>query len=129
MVQLHFTCGQLLTLIGFSEHVARYDHIFTRLAASPSQIHITAFDQRGHGRTAHAPLTDETPEVKAWKKEGKSVILSKNTKRKTGGWAKVMPDIEWFLKRESEVAKRSGRPLFLWGFSMVCLMSLLDTAQ
>jgi hypothetical protein len=56
-----------------------------------------------------------------WKKEGKKVKLEKNAKRVTGGWAKALPDIEWFVKRESEVAKAKGKKVFLSGFSMVCL--------
>ena len=45
--------------------------------------------------------------------------LEKNAKRVTGGWAKALPDIEWFVKRESEVAKAKGKKVFLSGFSMV----------
>jgi hypothetical protein len=54
-----------------------------------------------------------------WKKEGKKVKLEKNAKRVTGGWAKALPDIEWFVKKESEVAKAKGKKVFLSGFSMV----------
>jgi acylglycerol lipase len=64
-------------------------------------------------------LTAESPEVVAWKKEGKTVKLEKNGKRRSGGWAKVMPDIEWFVKRESALASSKGKKLFLHGFSMV----------
>ena len=106
---------------GFAEHIARYDHFFTPLAAAPSSLHITAFDQRGHGRTAHAPLTASSEQVIKWKSEGKKVKLDKNGKRVTGGWAKVMPDIEWFVKRESATAEKEGKKLFLWGFSMVSM--------
>lgn len=56
-----------------------------------------------------------------WKKEGKKVKLEKNAKRVTGGWVKALPDIEWFVKRESEVAKAKGKKVFLSGFSMVRL--------
>ena len=45
--------------------------------------------------------------------------LEKNAKRVTGGWAKALPDIEWFVKRESEIAKAKGKKVFLSGFSMV----------
>lgn len=31
----------------------------------------------------------------------------------------MMPDIEWFVKRESERARAKGKKLFLHGFSMV----------
>jgi acylglycerol lipase len=92
------------------------------LAAPPSSLHITAFDQRGHGKTSHDPLTADSPEVVQWKKEGKKVKLEKNAKRVTGGWAKALPDIEWFVKRESEIAKAKGRKVFLSGFSMVRLL-------
>ena len=105
---------------GFSEHINRYHHFFRLLAAPPSSLHITAFDQRGHGKTSHEPLTADSPQVIQWKKEGKKVKLEKNAKRVTGGWAKALPDIEWFVKRESEVAKAKGKKVFLSGFSMVC---------
>lgn len=107
---------------GFAEHIGRYDQFFTDLVAA-CPVHITAFDQRGHGKTAHEPhaLTAESEQVKAWKKEGKRVNLAgKSAKRVTGGWAKVMPDIEWFVQRESHRAQAKGKKLFLWGFSMVC---------
>ncbi|KAK8864442.1 hypothetical protein IAR55_001691 [Kwoniella newhampshirensis] len=104
---------------GFAEHIARYDRFFTTLASPPSSLHITAFDQRGHGRTSQAPLTATSSEVVAWKKEGKTVKLEKNGKRRTGGWGKVFSDIEWFVKRESLKAKElGGKKLFLHGFSM-----------
>ena len=51
--------------------------------------------------------------------------LEKNAKRVTGGWAKALPDIEWFVKRESEVAKAKGKKVFLSGFSMVCPLCFL----
>jgi len=51
------------------------------------------------------------------------VKLEKNAKRVTGGWAKALPDIEWFVKRESEIAKAKGKKVFLSGFSMVWLIS------
>ena len=66
------------------------------------------------------PLTASSPEVTSWKEQGKSVKLEKNGKRRTGGWDKVMPDIEWFVKYRSSVARSEGKKLFLWGFSMVC---------
>ncbi|ORY21097.1 Alpha/Beta hydrolase protein [Naematelia encephala] len=110
----------ILFIHGFSEHIARYDSLFRRLASAPYYLHITAFDQRGHGRTSHAPLSAESPEVKEWKAQGKAVTIGKSTKRKTGGWAKVLPDIEWFVIREQEYIKQQGGggKLFLWGFSM-----------
>ncbi|WWD17260.1 hypothetical protein CI109_101698 [Kwoniella shandongensis] len=104
---------------GFAEHIARYDNFFQLLAAPPSSLHITAYDQRGHGRTSQAPLTATSPEVVAWKNEGKTVKLEKNGKRRTGGWGKVFGDMEWFVRRESERAKAlGGKKLFLHGFSM-----------
>ncbi|WWC62010.1 uncharacterized protein I303_104597 [Kwoniella dejecticola CBS 10117] len=108
----------ILFVHGFAEHVSRYDNFFTQLSSPPYNLHITAFDQRGHGKTAHEPLTATSAQVSAWKKEGKVVNLAKNTKRRTGGWAKVFPDIEWFVKRESALAKEKGKKLFLYGFSM-----------
>ncbi|WVR07084.1 hypothetical protein IAU60_004123 [Kwoniella sp. DSM 27419] len=108
----------ILFVHGFAEHIARYDAFFRRLAAPPSSLHITAFDQRGHGRTAFTALTGDSPEVSKWKAEGKSVNLVKHGKRRTGGWAKALPDIEWFVRRESVKANEMGKKLFLHGFSM-----------
>jgi len=108
---------------GHAEHISRYDHFFRLLAAPPSSIHITAFDQRGFGRTAGDTLSPDSADVKRWKAEGKAVRIDKNGKRKTGGWVKVMPDIEWFVKREKERA--GSKKLFLHGFSMVCPRSAL----
>ena len=106
-----------LIVSGFAEHITRYHQYFRQLAAPPSSLHITAFDQRGHGRTSQAPLTADSAQVVEWKKQGKTVNLEKNGKRKTGGWAKAMPDMEWFVKRESVLAK--GKKVFLYGHSMV----------
>jgi len=64
------------------------------------------------------PLTDEDEEVKQWRSEGKTVKLEKNGKRVTGGWPRIMPDIEWFVQHASKLAKAAGKKLFLWGFSM-----------
>lgn len=91
--------------------------MFFNYLASFANLHITAYDQRGHGRTSQAPLTSSSPEVKKWKAEGKPVKVEKNGKRRTGGWGKVFGDMEWFLKGEN--ARAGGKPLFLWGFSMV----------
>lgn len=109
----------LTTSLGFSEGIHRYHHFMRLLAAPPSSLHITAFDQRGHGKTSHQPLTEDSPEVIAWREEGKTVQLEKDGKRRTGGWAKALPDIEWFVKKASEEAKPKGKKLFLSGFSMV----------
>ncbi|WVO20491.1 uncharacterized protein IAS62_001788 [Cryptococcus decagattii] len=105
----------ILFVHGFSEHIARYDVFFNYLA-SFANLHITAYDQRGHGRTSQAPLTSSSAEVKKWKAEGKTVRVEKNGKRRTGGWGKVFGDMEWFLKGEN--VRAGGKPLFLWGFSM-----------
>ncbi|OWZ71641.1 hypothetical protein AYX14_02919 [Cryptococcus neoformans] len=105
----------ILFVHGFSEHIARYDAFFDRLS-SLANLHITAYDQRGHGRTSQAPLSSSSPEVKKWKAEGKVVKVEKNGKRRTGGWGKVFGDMEWFLKGEN--VRAGGKPLFLWGFSM-----------
>jgi acylglycerol lipase len=53
--------------------------------------------------------------------------LEVGAKRRTGGWAKALPDIEWFVRRESEVARAKGKKLFLHGFSMVCARLRLET--
>lgn len=106
---------------GFAEHIQRYDDYFRRLAAH--DIHILAFDQRGAGRTSQAPLSVKSPEVEAWKKEGKTVQVQKAQKGvRSGGWLKALPDIEFFVKRESE--KAQGKPLFLYGHSMVSLKAV-----
>jgi len=60
-----------------------------------------------------------SPEVVKWKEAGQTVKLEKNGKRRTGGWAKALPDIEWFVQYASKPAKAAGKKLFLWGFSMV----------
>ncbi|ORX36605.1 Alpha/Beta hydrolase protein [Kockovaella imperatae] len=108
----------VLFVHGYAEHIARYDKFFEGLSSAPYNLHITAYDQRGHGRTAYAPLTASSPEVESWKKQGKHVKLALNTQRKTGGWPKVLPDMEWFVKHEAEQAKAVGKRLFLWGHSM-----------
>ncbi|KAK4685534.1 acylglycerol lipase, partial [Tremellales sp. Uapishka_1] len=106
----------VLFIHGFAEHITRYEGFLSTLAAPPYSLHITAFDQRGHGKTSMEPLTATSPEIIQWKKEGKEVKLEKNGKRRTGGWVRVMPDIEYFVRREKE---RAGeKKLFLWGFSM-----------
>lgn len=43
-------------------------------------------------------------------------------KRRTGGWKRIIPDIEFMVRREGERAGRAGRGLWLWGFSMVRLV-------
>ncbi|RSH87302.1 hypothetical protein EHS25_003211 [Saitozyma podzolica] len=92
---------------GFSEHAARYDHFFRHLAAAPSSLHIFAFDQRGYGRTGHEPSDRTLP---------RTVKHEKSPKRKSGGWAKALPDAEFFVRREHDRAK--GKKVFLWGHSM-----------
>lgn len=105
--------------IGFAEHIGRYDAFFPLLAAEPYSLHVTAYDQRGHGRTAYQPLTSDSQEVVAWKAEGRDVKVIKNGKRRTGGWGQVFHDMEFFVKRESKRAEEAGKKLFLWGHSMV----------
>lgn len=102
---------------GFAEHVQRYDAYFRRLAAH--NIHILAFDQRGHGRTAHKQLANDDPQVLKWTQEGHKVHIDRSQKHRTGGWAKAIPDIEFFVKHESQRAE--GKKLFLYGHSMVGL--------
>lgn len=100
---------------GCADHVHRFNDYFPLLAAH--NIHIMAFDQRGHGMTAHHPPKKNDPIVVNWKKEGKRVHLDCHQKHRTGGWAKAIPDLEFFVKRESQRAK--GKKLFLYGHSMV----------
>jgi len=45
--------------------------------------------------------------------------VQKNMRGRNGGWAKAMPDIEFFVKQESERATAAGKKLFLYGHSMV----------
>ncbi|KAK1924261.1 Alpha/Beta hydrolase protein [Papiliotrema laurentii] len=108
----------LLFVHGFAEHIGRYADFIARLAAEPYNLYVLAFDQRGHGKTSMMPLTASDPQVVKWKEEGKTVKLEKNGKRRTGGWARVMPDLEWFVQHLSKPAKEAGKKLFLWGFSM-----------
>ncbi|WWC89281.1 uncharacterized protein L201_004202 [Kwoniella dendrophila CBS 6074] len=108
----------ILFVHGFAEHINRYDTFFNQLSSPPYSLHITGFDQRGHGKTSYEPLSSTSTQVSKWKEEGKHVKLEKNTKRRTGGWAKVFPDIEWFVKRESQLATILNKKLFLYGFSM-----------
>lgn len=106
---------------GFAEHIGRYDAFFRLLAADPRRLHITAFDGRGHGKTSQAPLAADAPEIQKWKEEGKTVVPERNQKHRTGGWSKQLPDLEFFVKRESERAKAAGKKLFLHGHSMVSI--------
>ncbi|WVQ70684.1 hypothetical protein IAR50_000206 [Cryptococcus sp. DSM 104548] len=105
----------VLFVHGFAEHIERYTPFFTSLT-STYPLHVTAFDQRGHGKTSQDPLTAKSPEVRKWKEEGKEVRLEKNAKRRTGGWGQCFTDMEWFLK--SVIESATGKPVFLWGFSM-----------
>jgi acylglycerol lipase len=109
----------VLFIHGFAEHIHRYDAYFRLLAAPPYALHITALDKRGHGRTSQQPLDDKAPQVVAWRKEGKTVHIQKGQRGRNGGWAKAMPDIEFFVRRESERAVAAGKKVFLYGHSMV----------
>lgn len=104
---------------GMAEHIRRYDHFFRKLAAAPHNLHVFAYDQRGHGKTSYDPITETAHEVAQWKADGQPYKLEKNAKRKTGGWAKALPEMEFFVKRESNRAKKTNGKLFLYGHSMV----------
>ena len=64
------------------------------------------------------PLDPGSSQVATLRSEGKTVKLenAKTSKRRSGGWAGVMPDIEWFVRHGH--ARAQGKPVFLWGFSM-----------
>ncbi|BEJ00374.1 hypothetical protein CcaverHIS631_0502310 [Cutaneotrichosporon cavernicola] len=109
---------------GFAEHIGRYDAFFRLLAAAPHNLHITAFDARGHGKTSQVPLAGDAPEVKAWRAEGLTVVPEKGQKHRTGGWARQLPDYEFMVKREAERAQAVGRKLFLYGHSMGAALTL-----
>lgn len=89
------------------------------VAAPPFNIHVFAFDKRGHGRTSRKPLDDQSPHVLAWRKEGKTVNIQKGMKGRNGGWAKAFPDMEFFIQREHERSAATGKKLYLWGHSQV----------
>jgi acylglycerol lipase len=99
--------------------VHRYHSFFRLLAASPSSIHVTAYDQRGFGRTSTFPLTDTDPRFTALKETEEPIKLETHRDRKSGGWANAIPDMEWFIRRQSELATACGKKLFLYGYSMV----------
>ncbi|GMK55933.1 hypothetical protein CspeluHIS016_0209890 [Cutaneotrichosporon spelunceum] len=103
---------------GFAEHIGRYDAFFRLLAAAPRNLHITAFDSRGHGKTSQAPLVADAPEIKAWRADGLTVVPEKGQKHRTGGWGRQLPDYEFMIKREAARAHAVGRKLFLYGHSM-----------
>ncbi|KLT40943.1 alpha/beta-hydrolase [Cutaneotrichosporon oleaginosum] len=103
---------------GFAEHIGRYDAYFRLLAAAPHNLHITAFDSRGHGKTSQQPLAADAPEIKKWRDEGLTVVPEKGQKHRTGGWARQLPDFEFMVKREAKRAQAAGRKLFLYGHSM-----------
>ncbi|KAL1411512.1 hypothetical protein Q8F55_002473 [Vanrija albida] len=103
---------------GMAEHIARYDHFFRKLAAAPHNLHVFAYDQRGHGKTSYDPVTETAHDVAQWKADGQPYKLEKNAKRKTGGWAKALPEMEFFVKRESNRAHKTNGKLFLYGHSM-----------
>ena len=64
-----------------------------------------AWDQRGFGRTA----------------------TSKSNFGKTGGTDKALEDIDHFVKQMKEEAEKEKIPLFLWGHSMVCNLTMCLT--
>ncbi|KAK3809323.1 MAG: Alpha/Beta hydrolase protein [Benniella sp.] len=74
---------------GLGEHIVRYDHVFEEF--NKHGIQVSAFDQRGFGRTGQKT----------------------KTLGRTGGYAKAIPDITAALKR----GKIKGLPLFLMGHS------------
>jgi acylglycerol lipase len=81
----------LTNLVGYAEHIERYNHVFSRIAAA--NIDVFGFDGRGFGRSA-----------------------TKVTAGVTGGWSVQLNDIDYFITQER--ARRPDLPLFLWGHSM-----------
>jgi pimeloyl-ACP methyl ester carboxylesterase len=84
---------------GFTEHVARYEHVHMRWA--DRGFVVFTFDQRGFGRTALDP------------KKSASAVYGRT------GDADQISDIEWALRVAQEV--NPTVPLFLMGHSMVRL--------
>jgi hypothetical protein len=89
--------GVVVFIHGFTEHVARYEHVHMRWA--DRGFVVFTFDQRGFGRTALDP------------KKSSSAVYGRT------GDADQISDIEWALR----VAQESNPtvPLFLMGHSMV----------
>ncbi|KAL7421667.1 hypothetical protein Q5752_003436 [Cryptotrichosporon argae] len=107
--------AHVLFVHGFAEHIERYDGYFPLLAAHG--LHVTAYDQRGDGRTSIVPLKPDADEVRQWRAEGRAVVLEgKKSKRRNGGWKVALADMEWWIRREKERA--GAKKLFLMGHSM-----------
>jgi acylglycerol lipase len=89
--------GVVVFIHGFTEHVARYEHVHRRWA--DRGFVVFTFDQRGFGRTALDP------------KKSSGAVYGRT------GDADQISDIEWALR----VAQESNPtvPLFLMGHSMV----------
>ena len=85
----------LLFIHGFSEHIDRYDHVFSNFAERG--IKTFAWDQRGFGRSA----------------------VNQADWGKTGGTEKALQDIDYFVSKSKEEARQKNIPLFLFGHSMV----------
>ncbi|KAF2158891.1 hypothetical protein M409DRAFT_71378 [Zasmidium cellare ATCC 36951] len=88
----------LIFIHGFSDHCNFYGILFPTLAAQHA-IKTYSFDQRGWGRSVHAP----------------------KEKGLTGGTARVMSDMTEFIRHvfaQEEVDGRKDVPVFLMGHSM-----------
>lgn len=86
----------LLFVHGFSEYIERYDHVFSHFAERG--IKTMAWDQRGFGRSA----------------------MKKSDWGKTGGTAKALEDMDYFVKKIKDEAQEENLPVFMFGHSMVC---------
>lgn len=89
--------GVVVFIHGFTEHVARYEHVHMRWA--DRGFVVFTFDQRGFGRTALDP------------KKSPSAVYGRT------GDADQISDIEWALRVAQEA--NPTVPLFLMGHSMV----------
>jgi acylglycerol lipase len=93
----------LLFIHGFSEHIERYNHVFSHFAEQG--IKTFSWDQRGFGRSA--------PKKSDW--------------GVTGGTDKALDDIDHFLKQVIQEGQEKNLPVFVWGHSMVDLVYSLLT--
>ncbi|EEB07458.1 serine hydrolase [Schizosaccharomyces japonicus yFS275] len=82
--------ARVLFVHGFGERIEAYPEFFERL--NKFGIEAWGYDQRGFGKS----------------------MKSEKERARTGGWAKLFPDLDYQVERASQV----GLPLFLWGHSM-----------
>ncbi|KAH7904190.1 Alpha/Beta hydrolase protein [Hygrophoropsis aurantiaca] len=101
---------------GFIEHIARYEHVFSKWAQRGFLVF--AYDQRGFGRTALGDVGAGETKTQAGNTGGKS---NDSAYGKTS-WAEQIKDIEWavgHVRREVlHETENNTTPIFLYGHSM-----------